>query len=158
MVMNNVVVLNVFDEAITTVSWQRAITMVHGELAEIIEYVEGKTIRSPSTEFLFPKVIKLYKDVVVTYRTRVPACSKKGVLRRDNFKCVYCDRAANTVDHIIPRAKGGPSTWENLAACCQPCNNKKGDKTLKEAGLRLQWIPQAPEIDQVNVTTSLVPA
>lgn len=144
MVMSGVLVLNVSDQPVTVVSWQRAITMVHAGLAEIKESIEGRTINSPTVQFSFPKVIRLLKYVYVKYRTRVPACSKKGVLRRDNWKCVYCNRSANTVDHIVPRAKGGKSTWENLAACCQPCNNRKADKTLKEAGLRLQWIPRAP--------------
>lgn len=147
MVMNGVIVLNVMKEPVATVSWQRAMTMIHNDLAEVIEYVEGKVINSPTAQFRFPKVIRLLKRVNVEYRTRTPVCSKKGVLRRDNWKCVYCDRSATTVDHIVPRAKGGQSTWENLAACCQPCNNGKGDKSLEEAGLRLQWIPQAPIVE-----------
>ena len=148
MVMSGVVVLNVSEEAVAVVSWQRAMTMVHAGLAVVHEAVEGKTINSPTAQFVFPKVIRLLKYVYVKYRSRVPACSKKGVLKRDNWKCVYCDRAATTVDHVVPRAKGGKSTWENLAACCQPCNNRKADKTLKEAGLRLQWIPAAPVIEK----------
>jgi 5-methylcytosine-specific restriction endonuclease McrA len=147
MVMNGVVVLNYVGDPVTVVSWQRAMTMIHNGLAEVKEYVEGRMISSPSAQFKFPKVIKLLKRVYVEYRTRTPACSKKGVLKRDKWKCVYCDRAANTVDHIIPRAKGGLSTWENLAACCQPCNNGKGDKSVEEAGLRLQWIPEAPTVE-----------
>jgi 5-methylcytosine-specific restriction endonuclease McrA len=122
--------------------------MVHAGLAVVHEAVEGRTINSPTAQFVFPKVIRLLKRVYIKYRSRTPACSKKGVLKRDKWTCVYCSRSANTVDHIVPRAKGGLSTWENLAAACQPCNNRKADKTLEEAGLRLQWIPAAPEIEE----------
>lgn len=143
--MSGVIVWNTSEETIAIVSWQRAITMLHAGLAVMVEAVEGRSISSPSVTMKMPKIIQLLKDVVVNFGTRSPVCSKKGVLRRDNWTCVYCSRSATTVDHVVPRARGGQSTWENLAACCQPCNNKKADKSLKEAGLRLQWIPQAPE-------------
>jgi 5-methylcytosine-specific restriction endonuclease McrA len=146
--MSGVVVQNTSREAIAIVSWQRAITMLHAGLAELVEAVEGKSVSSPSVTMQMPKVIRLIKDVIVKFATRSPVCSKKGVLRRDKWTCVYCSRSATTVDHIIPRARGGKSTWENLAACCQPCNNAKADKSVKEAGLRLQWIPQAPEAQE----------
>lgn len=147
MVVSGVVVLNASEEAVAVVSWQRAMTMVHSGLAVIHEAVEGRMINSPTAQFVFPKVIRLLKYVYVKYRTRVPSCSKKGVLKRDKWTCVYCNRSANTVDHIVPRAKGGKSTWENLAACCSSCNNAKSDKTVKEAGLKLQWIPRPPVVE-----------
>jgi 5-methylcytosine-specific restriction endonuclease McrA len=70
--------------------------------------------------------------------------SRRGVLRRDNHRCGYCGSAASTIDHVMPRSRGGKDTWENLVACCLRCNNLKGDRTPAEMNWNLQLNPRAP--------------
>ncbi len=78
-----------------------------------------------------------YKKIILT---------RRNILRRDNHKCAYCGRGdlPLTIDHIIPRSKGGDDSWENLVAACLPCNNSKGDRTPDEANLKLKYKPYAP--------------
>ncbi|TQC50714.1 HNH endonuclease [Rhodococcus sp. WS4] len=68
-----------------------------------------------------------------------------GVFRRDRHRCGYCDDpVATTIDHVVPRSRGGPNTWADLVACCAPCNQRKADRTPEEAGMPLLWEPRAP--------------
>jgi hypothetical protein len=71
---------------------------------------------------------------------------ERRVLRRDHFQCMYegCASKATTVDHIRPLCQGGPTSWQNLVACCLPCNQRKGGRTPEEAGMKLKWIPKGP--------------
>jgi 5-methylcytosine-specific restriction endonuclease McrA len=70
--------------------------------------------------------------------------SRRGVLRRDEHRCAYCGGHAATVDHVLPRSRGGPDTWDNLVACCVRCNNLKGNRTPEEKGWTLRVRPRAP--------------
>jgi len=70
--------------------------------------------------------------------------SRRGVLRRDGYRCAYCNRSADTIDHVQPKSRGGRDTWQNLVACCLNCNNKKGDRTLTEIGWHLGFVPSMP--------------
>lgn len=144
--MDGVMVISTVEEQLSTISWKRAVTLVVKGLAEVSEAVEGRDIRSSDQIVPFPKSIRLLRTVAIE-RTepRVAVCSKKAVLRRDNHQCIYCGRSATTVDHILPRSRGGASTWENLAAACRPCNALKDDRTPEEAGMRIQWTPASPE-------------
>ena len=94
-----------------------------------------------------PSILKLVKLVKSVYKTRVPF-SKRNILVRDNFTCVYCGKVAHklTVDHIIPKSRGGGSTFENCVASCKPCNNKKNNRTPQEAGMSLRIKPHQPTI------------
>jgi 5-methylcytosine-specific restriction endonuclease McrA len=78
-----------------------------------------------------------YKKIILT---------RRNILKRDGHKCAYCGRAdlPLTIDHIIPRSRGGDETWENLVAACLPCNNRKGDRNPEEAGIRLKIKPYTP--------------
>jgi len=67
-----------------------------------------------------------------------------GVLRRDDMRCAYCGVHASTIDHVIPRSRGGADSWENLVACCLRCNNIKGDRTPQEMGWSLRFAPRPP--------------
>jgi len=93
-----------------------------------------------------PKVVKLVKYIVTKWRyTAGPSWSRSGVLRRDNFTCSYCgSRTGITVDHVIPTSKGGKNTWTNTVASCDPCNQRKGDRTPQEASMILHVKPEAP--------------
>lgn len=135
-------VLNAGYEPLSVVSSRRAAVLVMRGKASILAE-DGSPIVSPSTLIPRPAVILLHQYVRVV-RRRPVAPSRRGILRRDGRTCLYCGRAAATVDHVIPRSRGGDSGWENLVACCGPCNVRKGDKTLDELGWTLNTTPQAP--------------
>ena len=83
------------------------------------------------------------------YYSRPVVWSKSGVLRRDGYKCAYCGRTADTIDHLVPVSKGGVSSWDNCIACCRACNLRKADRTPDEAGMILLWHPKPPRRDQL---------
>jgi len=70
--------------------------------------------------------------------------TRRGVLRRDNHRCGYCGKAASTIDHVMPRSRGGADSWENLVACCLRCNNTKSDRTPQEMRWELRFAPRPP--------------
>ena len=77
--------------------------------------------------------------------------TRRGVLRRDGHRCAYCDKSASTIDHVLPRSRGGADSWENLVACCLRCNNVKGDRTPQEMNWSLRIIPRPPRGAQWTV-------
>jgi 5-methylcytosine-specific restriction endonuclease McrA len=100
-----------------------------------------KFIYSPSTRIKVPSVVKL--KTYVSYNSLEVVLNRKNLLLRDNSCCQYCGSKSNlTVDHIIPKLKGGSDTWENLIVACSPCNAKKGSRTLKEANMKLMKQPK----------------
>lgn len=139
-----VLVLNQSYEPLTICSPKRAVTLVFLYKAEIIEFAKGKLIRTPNSYYRFPSVIKLNQYRRVPYKTVV--LSRKNVLRRDNHTCQYCGtkNSPMTMDHILPKSRGGDDSWENLITACFRCNNLKGNRTPKEAGMKLRSIPQKP--------------
>ena len=136
-------VLNAGYEPLAVVSFRRALMLVLNQKATVLEQNEAQVVRSASGEFELPSVILLARYVRVPGGRNIPV-SRRGVLRRDNHRCAYCNRAANTIDHVQPKSRGGGDTWENLVACCLRCNNKKGDKTLAEIGWSLPFTPRMP--------------
>jgi hypothetical protein len=140
-----VLVWNATYEPISRTRLQRAMAMVVAGTAVIEEAVPDKWVRHKTGRYPWPKIIRLLKYVRVPFRYGAETWSKQGVLRRDNHKCVFCGKHADTVEHILPTSRGGdPRCWLNTAAACSPCNNKKGDRTLKESRMRLLWEPFVP--------------
>lgn len=135
-------VLNAGYEPLSVVTSRRAAILVMRGKASVLAEA-GTPIVSPSALIPRPAVILLHQYVRVV-RRRPTAPSRRGILRRDRRICGYCGRAAATVDHVIPKSRGGDSSWENLVACCGPCNVRKGDKTVEQLGWTLQTTPQAP--------------
>jgi 5-methylcytosine-specific restriction endonuclease McrA len=105
-----------------------------------------KEIRTVNKSFQLPAVIVLQK--VVAFMVKGPRPSRVNILMRDDYCCQYCNKkfphSDLTLDHIIPKSRGGQNTWENLVAACTKCNQKKGSKTLFESGLTLKRKPTAP--------------
>jgi 5-methylcytosine-specific restriction endonuclease McrA len=143
-----VLVLNASYEALTEVSAERAVVLLVSGAAESAADREPHfPIRSTHLEIALPETIRLLRYVFLEHRALVHDGSRAtlaGVLRRDRNRCGYCAGWARTVDHIQPRSRGGPNTWNNLIAACAPCNSRKADRTPAEAGLRLLWEPKAP--------------
>ena len=133
-----VLVLNRSYEPLQICSGRRAIRMILGGRAETVEE-DGFLVHSYSLSLPLPSVIRLQRFVRIPRQGKV-VFSKKNVLRRDHFTCQYCGKHGRglTIDHIIPRSRGGVTNWENVVAACQPCNSKKGNQTLQESGMH--WL------------------
>lgn len=136
-------VLNAGFEPLSVVSFRRAMVLVMNARASVLEKDHHHPVRTIMGEFERPTVIVLNRYVRLPHGRSVPV-SRRGVLRRDNHRCGYCQQSASTIDHVIPRSRGGGDTWENLVACCLKCNNNKGDRTPGEMGWSLRQPPKAP--------------
>ena len=130
--MSSVLVLNAGYEPLHRVSIQHAIKMLVREVAVIEEATEEMFGSFPK-----PLVLRLVRYIKVKWRSVKPKWSRQRLMARDNNSCGYCGKPANTVDHIVPRSKGGGTTWENTVAACIKCNSKKGNRTPNEAGMKL---------------------
>ncbi len=140
------VVLNAGFEPLSVISWKKAIQLVFLGRAEIIETYQ-KVILTINNSFPRPKVIRLFKYIHLFFKPKILAFSRKNIILRDEF-CQYCGSTDNlTIDHVIPKSRGGTNTWENVVAACFKCNNKKGSKTPEEAGLSLKRKPFRPKND-----------
>ncbi|MFM1926707.1 MAG: hypothetical protein RLZ06_283 [Actinomycetota bacterium] len=136
-------VLNAGYEPLAVVSFRRALMLVLNQKATVLEQNEAQKVHSANGAYELPSVILLSRYVRVPGGRHIPV-SRRGVLRRDMHRCAYCQRPANTIDHVQPKSRGGADSWENLVACCLCCNNKKGDKTLAEIGWSLSFTPRMP--------------
>ena len=134
--MRNVLVLNASYEPLSIVSFRRATCLVLDDKAEIIEH-DGGVLRSPSLTVPVPSVVRL-RYMVRVARRRQAVLSRRAVFARDDHVCQYCGGAADSIDHVLPRSRGGGHDWENLVAACRRCNLAKRDRTPEEAGMRLR--------------------
>jgi 5-methylcytosine-specific restriction endonuclease McrA len=135
-------VLNATFEPLGIVSSRRAVLLVLDTKAELIHATE-RVFRAERVSVPEPSVVRLVRYVKVPYNYRV-AVNRRTVFARDGGKCQYCGASAENLDHVIPRSKGGPHTWENVVAACRPCNTRKEDRLPHEAGMVLRSTPVAP--------------
>ena len=142
--VNHVLVLNASYEPLNVCSTRRAHVLVWKGKAEVVER-HDEPLRTATNTYVRPHVIRL-----VTY-VRVPRSVKRRISRRalfarDGWRCAYCgDGAARlTLDHVVPRSRGGDSVWENVVTACGPCNLRKGDRLLEETPMHLKRVPSAP--------------
>ncbi len=142
------IVLNGDFSFLCTVSWKRAINLVLSGKVEVLRYSDH-VIQCVERTFRAPAVVLLAKIVRMVYKHRVPY-SKKNVLVRDRFTCAYCGEKSKklTIDHVIPRSRGGKTDFDNCVACCKKCNDKKAARTLREAGMTLGKRPFQPTISE----------
>jgi len=129
-------------EPLKVISARRAIQLILSGKAETIEASEN-SYRSASLTIEIPSVIRLRYSVKIPYKATVPL-SRKAVIARDNATCQYCFKHGDTMDHVIPRSRGGLHKWENIVCACKKCNAKKANKTLKEVSWNLKTKPFAP--------------
>ncbi len=138
-----VLVLNATYEPIHVTAARRAIVLVLKGVASAEEHSRER-VHSAANAFSVPSVIRLLEYRRLPYQTR--ALSRKNILMRDRNTCQFCAQvmpaAELTLDHIVPRSRGGESSWENLVTCCHRCNNRKGDRLPDEAGMRLLRQPR----------------
>lgn len=145
--MSQCVLLNADYSFLNIVDWRRALCMVVTDKVQVLSYSDRVIKGAGGYALRVPAVMKLVKLIRALYRTRVPF-SKRNVLIRDNYRCVYCGAQEKklTIDHIIPRSKGGKSTFENCVACCRCCNSKKGCRTPSQARMYMKRQPYQPTI------------
>lgn len=136
-------VLNAGFEPLAVVSFKRALVLVMNHKATIVAADSEHPVWGSSGAYERPSVILLTRYVRIP-STRLIPVSRHGVLRRDGQRCGYCGGTANTIDHVLPRSRGGEDSWENLVACCLRCNNAKGDRTPNEMGWTLRLRPKPP--------------
>ncbi|RME48176.1 MAG: HNH endonuclease [Chloroflexi bacterium] len=139
----NVLVLNQNFEPLNVCDTKRAMCLIVVGKADVLENGRG-VIRTPSRTFLRPSVIRL--NYMIHRPRPEPRLTRREVFRRDNFTCQYCGKRAPqlTIDHVVPRHRGGHHTWENLVTACPRCNVRKGGRTLQEAGMTLLKWPRKP--------------
>ena len=143
MMNGHVLVLNQDYSALTVCSVERAVVLMHLQKVHLVEAADDRQVRSPSVEMPWPSIVRLKQYANVPYKRVM--LSRKNVLRRDRNTCQYCGAEANlTIDHVVPKSRGGRDTWENLVAACVTCNNRKGDATPEEAGMELTRRPFRP--------------
>jgi len=141
--MTRALVLNATYEPLSVVSGRRAAVLVLDERADVLHDSDA-VLRSASAQLQVPSVVRLRYYVHVPFPRR-NAITRRGVFARDGGRCQYCGARAESIDHIRPRSKSGPHSWENVVAACRPCNTKKRDRLLKDTNMRLARPPRAPE-------------
>lgn len=138
-----VLVLNASYEPINVCAARRAIVLVLKGVA-MAEEQDGNVMHAARVAMRIPSVIRLMEYRRIPHQTR--ALSRKNILLRDRNSCQYCGTVLSaselTLDHVMPRSRGGSSTWENLVACCHECNRQKGNRTPAEAGMKLMKEPR----------------
>lgn len=144
--MKNTLLLNSDYMPIKVISWQRAVCLWFSDKVEIVEEYNDFDLRSVSFTMKCPAVVRLL-SYVKAFRKSVKF-SRLNIFHRDKFTCQYCGIQPGiknlTFEHIIPKSRGGKTNWENITTACYPCNIRKGNKTLKEARMKLLSIPKEP--------------
>ena len=140
---HEVLLLNSDYEPLNVCTLQRAFALIFLGKADILQ-TNSLTIRTVRGAYESPSVLRL------KYHVKRPRpslrLSRRSILARDNYTCQYCGARAKdlTVDHVVPKRLGGPSTWDNMVCCCKKCNTKKGDKSLHQVGFQLKKEPRRP--------------
>ena len=139
--MGQVLVLNASYEPLNITTWRRALVMVLKGKAEGLEHDSSRWIRGDT---MLPTVIRLRQYVRVPYK-QLPL-TRRNLFHRDGHRCQYCGSSADqlSIDHVVPRSRGGLDTWENVTTACLPCNVRKGNRTPREASMPLMGKPHRP--------------
>ena len=140
-----VLLLNSTYEPLTALPMRRAVIMLVCGKADVVhDNPGGPVIHSATRSIVVPSVIRLRTYVRVPFRARIPM-TRAALMHRDRFRCAYCGGKADTVDHVVPRSRGGPHSWENCVAACSTCNHRKADRLLTELGWALRTVPVPPK-------------
>lgn len=140
--MGRALVLNASYEPMCVVSHRRAVVLLLAEKAELVADT-GLRLHSERLSVAVPSVVRLRAFVSIPFRRRV-AVSRRAVMARDSNLCQYCGSRADSIDHVVPRSRGGEHVWDNVVAACRACNTRKRDRLLHETSMRLRRRPRAP--------------
>src|ERR1700728_3733540 len=154
-----VLVLNATFEPINVCTVRRAIVLLLKARAEVLEQ-GAATLHSERSQFARPTVIRLTNYVRIPRDTHRRKITRRAVFARDEWTCQYCGSRSNlTVDHVVPRSKGGSSSWDNIVASCAPCNRRKGNTLLRQSGMQLRKLPSTPSPHVfIQVASPTIPA
>ena len=153
--MEKVLVLNADFTPLNVTSVYKGFSLVNRGKAEVLR-ASDKPLFSGMKEFVRPLIIRLLN--FVKFRIHKLKINRHRIYKRDNHECVYCSSKRNlTIDHIIPKSKGGQNTWLNLITCCSSCNRLKGDRTPEEANLTMRYSPYEPNIFSDIINSSVEP-
>ena len=157
--MSATLLLNATFEPINVCSVRRAAVLLLKDKAEIVEKASWE-LRSEHTLMPRPVVIRLVSYVNIPRNAERRRITRRAVFARDGWACQYCgSRSTLTVDHVIPRSKGGDSSWENIVASCAPCNRRKGDRLPRQVGMTLRREPGTPSPHIfIHVASPTIPA
>ena len=143
-------VLNATFEPINVCTVRRAVVLLLKDKAEVIEHADWQ-LHSATTTMARPVVIRLVSYVRIPRDTHRRKITRRAVFARDDWTCQYCGSRSNlTVDHVVPRSKGGTSSWENIVASCAPCNRRKGNALPRQAGMNLHTAAEDAEPARVH--------
>lgn len=144
--MGHVLVLNATFQRLNFISQQRAVVLLLKQKAEPIEVDPDAALRSERLVIEAPVVIRLLTYVHVPYERFTVPLSRRTLINRDNHACQFCGDTEGplTIDHVVPRSRGGATSWENCVAACLRCNHRKGNRTPEEAHMRLLTTPRRP--------------
>jgi len=140
--VGHALVLNATYEPLCVVAARRALVLVLNDKAVAVEN-SGSVLHSASVALPLPAVVRLNRFVRVPYRAGIPL-TRRAIFARDGGRCVYCGGVATSVDHVVPRSRGGQHTWENVVAACRRCNHIKSDRQISELGWGVRPAPRAP--------------
>jgi 5-methylcytosine-specific restriction endonuclease McrA len=139
-----VLVLNQDYSALSVCSIPKAFLLVYLQKAELIVEDHSSPLRTIRSKFPKPSIIRLVRYVNLPYRNGV-VLNRQNVFKRDGNSCVYCGSTKDlTLDHVMPRSRGGRTSWDNLVTACKSCNSRKGDNTPEEANMLLKQPPFKP--------------
>ncbi len=155
--MESILVLNADYTPINITDLKRAFNLIYKGKAEIIKHNIISPIITELKNFKRPTIIRLLRYISIPFRK--VNLNRQNIFRRDKFKCGYCgekNKSKLTIDHIIPKSKGGKNTWQNLVTCCKSCNIKKDNNSLEEVEMTLNCVPYRPTYIQFvkNITIS----
>jgi 5-methylcytosine-specific restriction endonuclease McrA len=155
-----VLVLNATYEPINVCTVRRAAVLLLKQKAEVLEHGSWELRSASRFSITRPVVIRLVSYVAVPRDTHRRKITRRAVFARDEWTCQYCGSRSNlTVDHVVPRSKGGGSTWENIVASCAPCNRRKGDRLPRQVDMHLRRVPAVPAAHVfIHVASPTIPA
>ncbi len=155
--MARVLVLNATYEPLAVVSARRAVCLLLADKVKMVAN-SGRLVRSERLCLDEPAVVRLGRYVSVPYnRHRTP--TRRSVFVRDDYRCQYCNEIAETLDHVVPRSRGGAHSWDNVVAACRGCNARKRDRLLADTPLRLRKLPGPPPPSAwIEVAAGSIPA
>jgi len=157
--VSRVLVLNASYEPINVCTVRRAAVLILKDRAEILEHAD-RALHAEKLTLPRPAVIRLINYVRIPRDAHARRITRRAVFARDRWTCQYCGtvRSTLTVDHVIPRSKGGPSSWDNIVASCAPCNRRKGDRLPAQIDMHPRQRPRAPSATIfVHVATPSIP-
>lgn len=153
--MNNVLVLNFDYTPLNVTTIKRGFVLVDKGKAEIVKSDDESPIYSGYKKYVRPLIIRLLK--YIKHHTRTLRANRNRIYKRDNYQCVYCgSNKSLTLDHVLPKSRGGKNEWTNLVTSCFKCNLKKSNKTPEEAKMQMRHKPFAPTLVNENVTVSKI--